>query len=205
MPLLWWEGGPQHSVLKKTVFSLSTYIACHAGTPFVYNYGLCRLRQVTLIRIWLDFYEDDMSPWVLSSIHIQRLPVTTLIRLLFLPESSEFATFRYQYRCHDILLLYLSVLLRKFSCTVHHHAPFAILQPRYHVTSLHTSQPRRPAVPTRGPLKWVFVILQKWDYFGFSFYFCGTSRNYLCILPRNSEQNATQKTGRNTVTVATHR
>jgi hypothetical protein len=26
-----------------------------------------------MIRIWLDFYEDDMSPWVLSSIHIQRL------------------------------------------------------------------------------------------------------------------------------------
>jgi hypothetical protein len=25
-----------------------------------------------MIRIWLDFYEDDMLPWVLSSIHIQR-------------------------------------------------------------------------------------------------------------------------------------
>ncbi len=24
------------------------------------------------IRNWLDFYEDDMSPWVLFSIHIQR-------------------------------------------------------------------------------------------------------------------------------------
>jgi hypothetical protein len=23
-----------------------------------------------MIRIWPDFYEDDMSPWVLSSIHI---------------------------------------------------------------------------------------------------------------------------------------
>jgi hypothetical protein len=32
----------------------------------------CRLRQVIIIRIWLDFYEDDMSRWVLSSIHIQR-------------------------------------------------------------------------------------------------------------------------------------
>jgi hypothetical protein len=33
-----------------------------------------------MIRIWLDFYEDDMSPWVLSSIHIQRLiaPVSAL-------------------------------------------------------------------------------------------------------------------------------
>ncbi len=29
--------------------------------------------RVLIIRIWLDFYEDDMSPWVLSSIHIQRL------------------------------------------------------------------------------------------------------------------------------------
>ncbi len=30
------------------------------------------LRQVHILRIWLDFYEDDMSPWVLSCIHIQR-------------------------------------------------------------------------------------------------------------------------------------
>jgi hypothetical protein len=36
----------------------------------------CRLRQVLMIRIWLHFYEDDMSPWVLSSIHIQRLRVS---------------------------------------------------------------------------------------------------------------------------------
>ncbi len=33
----------------------------------------CRLRPVIIIRIWLDFYEDDMLPWVLASIHIQRL------------------------------------------------------------------------------------------------------------------------------------
>jgi hypothetical protein len=32
----------------------------------------CRLRQVIIVRIWLDFYEDDMLPWVLASIHIQR-------------------------------------------------------------------------------------------------------------------------------------
>jgi hypothetical protein len=32
----------------------------------------CRLIQVINIRIWLDFYEDDMSPWVQSSIRIQR-------------------------------------------------------------------------------------------------------------------------------------
>jgi hypothetical protein len=25
-----------------------------------------------LLRIWIDFCEDDMSPWVLSSIHIQQ-------------------------------------------------------------------------------------------------------------------------------------
>jgi hypothetical protein len=31
----------------------------------------CRLRQVIIIRIWLDFYEDDRLPWVRSSIHIQ--------------------------------------------------------------------------------------------------------------------------------------
>ncbi len=33
----------------------------------------CRLRQVIITRIWLDFYEDDRLPWVLSSIHIQRI------------------------------------------------------------------------------------------------------------------------------------
>ncbi len=33
----------------------------------------CRLRQVIIKRIWPDFYEDDLSPWVLSSIHIQRI------------------------------------------------------------------------------------------------------------------------------------
>jgi hypothetical protein len=32
----------------------------------------CRLTQVLMICIWLDFYKDDMLPWVLSSIHIQR-------------------------------------------------------------------------------------------------------------------------------------
>ncbi len=31
----------------------------------------CFLRQLLIIRIRLDFYEDYMSPWVLSSIHIQ--------------------------------------------------------------------------------------------------------------------------------------
>ncbi len=33
---------------------------------------MTRLRQVIFVRIWLDFYEDDMSPWVLSSIRFQR-------------------------------------------------------------------------------------------------------------------------------------
>jgi hypothetical protein len=23
----------------------------------------CRLRQVIIVHIWLDFYEDDMLPW----------------------------------------------------------------------------------------------------------------------------------------------
>jgi hypothetical protein len=32
----------------------------------------CRPRKVIIVRIWLDFYDDDMLPWVLSSIHIQR-------------------------------------------------------------------------------------------------------------------------------------
>jgi hypothetical protein len=32
-----------------------------------------RLKQVIITRICLDFYEDDMLPWVMSSIHIQRL------------------------------------------------------------------------------------------------------------------------------------
>ncbi len=34
-----------------------------------------------MIRIWLDFYEDDMSPWVLSSIHIQRGSLTSLTEI----------------------------------------------------------------------------------------------------------------------------
>jgi hypothetical protein len=34
--------------------------------PKEYSGDPCRRRQV-LIRIWLDFYKDDMSPWVLSS------------------------------------------------------------------------------------------------------------------------------------------
>jgi hypothetical protein len=33
----------------------------------------CHLRQVIVIRIWLDTYEDDIFPWVLSNIHIQQL------------------------------------------------------------------------------------------------------------------------------------
>jgi hypothetical protein len=37
-----------------------------------------------IIRIWLDFYEDNMSPWVLflSSIHIQQLELCSCARLL---------------------------------------------------------------------------------------------------------------------------
>jgi hypothetical protein len=49
----------------------------------------CRLIQVINIRIWLDFYEDDMSPWVLSSKRIQRenstKPCTVLV--VHLPSS----------------------------------------------------------------------------------------------------------------------
>jgi hypothetical protein len=40
--------------------------------PEEYKDDPCRMRQVLNIHIWLDFYEDDMSPWVLSSIHIQQ-------------------------------------------------------------------------------------------------------------------------------------
>jgi hypothetical protein len=31
-----------------------------------------RYLLVHIVRIWLDFYEDDMWPWALSSIHILR-------------------------------------------------------------------------------------------------------------------------------------
>jgi hypothetical protein len=48
------------------------------------NDDRCRLNQVFIIRIWLDFYEDDMSPWVLSSIHIQRVKLYS--SLLLYPE-----------------------------------------------------------------------------------------------------------------------
>jgi hypothetical protein len=61
------HGGRLPANCNLTVYYLPVY------PPYSdYNYGLCRLRQVLMIRIWLDFYEDDMSPWVLSSIHIQR-------------------------------------------------------------------------------------------------------------------------------------
>ncbi len=33
-----------------------------------------------IIRSWLDFYEDDMLPWVLSSIHIQRHRLSNAIQ-----------------------------------------------------------------------------------------------------------------------------
>jgi hypothetical protein len=33
----------------------------------------CRLKPVLILHIWLDSYEDDMLPWVLSNVLIQRL------------------------------------------------------------------------------------------------------------------------------------
>ncbi len=60
-------GAASPPICALTVYYLPVY------PPYSdYNYGHCRLRQVLMIRIWLDFYEDDMLPWVLSSIHIQR-------------------------------------------------------------------------------------------------------------------------------------
>ncbi len=41
--------------------------------PKEYKDYPCCLRQVFIIRIWQDFYKEDLSPWVLSSIHIQRI------------------------------------------------------------------------------------------------------------------------------------
>jgi hypothetical protein len=34
--------------------------------PKEYQGDPCHLRQLLILRIWLDFYEDDMPPWVLS-------------------------------------------------------------------------------------------------------------------------------------------
>ncbi len=40
--------------------------------PKEYSNGPCRLKPVLILCIWWDFCEDDMLPWVLSSILIQR-------------------------------------------------------------------------------------------------------------------------------------
>jgi hypothetical protein len=43
MPLLWWEGGganAQHSLRTEKDCIFTEYLAWHAGTTFVYNYGL---------------------------------------------------------------------------------------------------------------------------------------------------------------------
>ncbi len=73
---------PTLVVRTRKVSNISSYFLKYVLIKFVYNYGLCSLRHVLIIRIWLDFYEDDMSPWVLASIHIQRLYTSpTLFRL----------------------------------------------------------------------------------------------------------------------------
>ena len=62
------HGGRLPANCALTVYYLPVY------PPYSdYNYGLYRLRHVIIVRIWLYFCEDDMSPWVLFSIHIQRL------------------------------------------------------------------------------------------------------------------------------------
>ncbi len=62
--------------------NLSVYLSLHVsfspggGIFLQIRFSLVKCPSIITfipsIRNWLDFYEDDMSPWVLSSIHIQR-------------------------------------------------------------------------------------------------------------------------------------
>jgi hypothetical protein len=63
-----------HTVMAKFKYTERNYPKEYQGDP-------CRQRQVLTVRIWLDFYEDDMSPWALSGIHIQRVAANYILVL----------------------------------------------------------------------------------------------------------------------------
>jgi hypothetical protein len=63
-----------HTVMAKFKYTERNY-------PKEYQGDSCRQRQVLTVRIWLDFYEDDTSPWALSGIHIQRVAANNILVL----------------------------------------------------------------------------------------------------------------------------
>jgi hypothetical protein len=55
-----------HTALAKFKYTERNHLKEYQGDPGP-------LRKVLIVHIWQDFYQDNMSPWVLSSIHVQRL------------------------------------------------------------------------------------------------------------------------------------
>jgi hypothetical protein len=62
--------------LRNMALILGKFKYTERNHPKEYEGDPCCLRHLLILGIWLDFYEDDMSPWILSSIHIQHLEYT---------------------------------------------------------------------------------------------------------------------------------
>ncbi len=63
---------------QQSLYKQIPNICTERNHPKGYNDNPCRRRQVLIIRIWLDFYEDKMSPWVLFSIYVHSTRINNI-------------------------------------------------------------------------------------------------------------------------------
>jgi hypothetical protein len=68
-----------------------------------------RLRQVIIVRIWLDFYEDNMLPCVLSSIHIQGCNI--IITLHYKRQATDCSYFHCQKFCCEPREIFITLFI----------------------------------------------------------------------------------------------